>query len=57
LKVTQVEPEWEQVLDGMQVKVVLVPSESGLANVLKESPQWKVVYEDKVGALFQRGAV
>jgi hypothetical protein len=41
----------------MQVKVVLVPSESGLANVLKESPQWKVVYEDKVGALFQRGAV
>jgi hypothetical protein len=55
LKVVQVEPAWEKVLDEQRVDVALVPAGSALANLLKESPQWKVVYEDKIGVLFQRG--
>lgn len=54
LKVVQIEPQWAQVLDEERVNVILVPAASALGNVLKESPQWKMVYEDKVGVLFRR---
>jgi hypothetical protein len=54
LRAVQVESGWEQVLDEQRVKMVLLPPESALANVLRESPQWRIIDEDKVGALFQR---
>ena len=50
----QVESGWEQVLDEWRVNVILLPSESALANVLRESLHWRVIYKDKVGALYQR---
>lgn len=56
LKVIQVGPEWEQVLNEQKVNVLLAPAGSAMANVLKESPRWKVLFQDKVGALFQRSA-
>jgi hypothetical protein len=56
LKVMQVGPDWEQALSELRVNVALLPAGSALANVLKESRQWRVVYEDKAGVLFQRNA-
>jgi len=56
LMVVRGEPGWEQVLNERQVNVILVPPGSALANALRESPQWKVIYEDKVGTLCERGS-
>ena len=54
LKVIHVQPEWQQVLDGLNANVVLAPKESPLANILHLAPQWSVVYEGDVGVLFER---
>ena len=57
LQLIQAEPGWNEFLNQRKVNVALLPSGSALANLLKESPQWKLVYEDKVGVLFQRRGV
>jgi hypothetical protein len=54
LKVVRVEPGWDEVLRNEQTGLVLVRTESALANVLKETPEWRVVYEDEVAVLFRR---
>jgi hypothetical protein len=54
LKVILVQPEWEKVLDEDQVNRVLVPTESSLANILKLSPRWKTIHEDKTAVLFEK---
>lgn len=54
LKITRVTPDWQNALNQMQVDRVLTPTGSSLANILKETPQWKLVHEDKTAALFQR---
>jgi hypothetical protein len=33
---------------------VLVPAESSLANILKETAGWQIRYQDKVAVLFER---
>jgi hypothetical protein len=55
VEVVQVLPDWRKVLDQDKLKLVLVPKNSSLANILRETPQWKAVYEDRTAALFQRG--
>ena len=54
LKVILVQPEWEKVLSEDQVNWVLVPTESSLANILKLSPRWKAIHEDKTAVLFEK---
>ncbi len=55
LILTQAEPGWQNVLKDWQIRTALLPADSTLANLLRELPQeWRVVYEDKVAAVFER---
>jgi hypothetical protein len=54
LKVMHVQPDWEKFLNERQVQWILAPGEGSLANILKETPAWKVIYEDNTAILFQR---
>lgn len=54
LKAIRVTPDWDKVLNQRRVNWVLVPSESSLANMLKVTGQWTVIYEDDTAALFRR---
>jgi len=47
-------PGWEQALDSQDVRLVLVESESGLANALRQSPVWEIMYEDQLSIVFER---
>jgi hypothetical protein len=47
---------WQDVLDGMHPNWVLLSVESPLALRLRQTPGWRVVYEDVTGALFLRGS-
>ncbi len=55
LILTQAEPGWKDVLEQWQIRTALLPTDSTLANLLRELPRdWRVVYEDKVAAVFER---
>jgi hypothetical protein len=54
LKVTLVQPGWDEVLDKLHVDWVLMPAESPLANILRLKAGWESVYEDKTAVLFRR---
>ncbi len=45
---------WREVLDKNGVTSVLIPPDVPLANVLKETSDWKVAYDDGVAILFAR---
>jgi hypothetical protein len=51
----QAEPGWQSVLEQWQIRTALLPTDSTLANLLRELPrEWRVVYEDKVAVVFER---
>jgi hypothetical protein len=55
LILTQVEPGWQGVLEQWQIRTALLPSDSTLANLLRELPRdWRVAYEDSVAVVFER---
>jgi hypothetical protein len=55
LILTQVEPGWQSVLKEWQIRTALLPSDSTLANLLRERTQgWRVAYEDKVAVVFEK---
>jgi hypothetical protein len=54
LRVVQIRPSWNKVLDQRRIDWILVPTGSPLANILKDTAQWKIRYEDAVGVVFQR---
>jgi hypothetical protein len=54
LKVMQVEPDWESVLNAKRVNWVLIPVNSALTTVMKITPEWSVIHEDKTAVLFHR---
>ncbi len=55
LILTQAEPGWQSVLEQWQIRTALLPTDSTLANLLRELPRdWRVVYEDKVAVVFER---
>jgi len=55
LILTQGEPGWQSVLKDWQIRTALLPTDSTLANLLRELPQeWRVAYEDKVAVVFER---
>jgi hypothetical protein len=55
LILTQAEPGWQSVLEEWRIRTALLPTDSTLANLLRELPRdWGVAYEDKVAVVFER---
>jgi hypothetical protein len=55
LILTQAEPGWQSVLENWRIRTALLPTDSTLANLLRELPQqWRVAYEDKVAVVFEK---
>jgi hypothetical protein len=54
LKVIHVQTGWDEVLRRMGADWVLMPENSSVANLLKISPGWELVYSDKTAALYHR---
>lgn len=53
LDVLQVNYGWEKTLARFGVDTVLMPPSTPLAGALKESPRWRVVYDDGVAVVFR----
>jgi hypothetical protein len=49
-------PNWNKFLEHYPPDYILVYPDRKLAGLLKEEPDWRVVYADKGAILFQRGA-
>lgn len=56
LKIIHVEPGWDAALKEVNPNYILLTRESTLSNILKEVPQWKVIYEDETATLFKRSS-
>jgi hypothetical protein len=54
LELMNVRFDWERSLANYSVDTLLLRVESPLAGALKESPRWKVVYDDSVALIFLR---
>jgi hypothetical protein len=55
LILTQAEPGWQRLLDEWQIRTVLLPTDSTLANLLRELPRdWRVAHEDSVAVVFEK---
>lgn len=55
-RISQVQPGWQEVLERYRAETLVVDkaAQGGLATVLRRSPNFKIVYEDEQGAVFQR---
>jgi len=51
-----VEPGWEDLLIRYNIHRVLLPTGSAPANILAETAEWKMIYEDQVGVIFVRSS-
>jgi len=47
-------PGWDKVLDEKRVNWVLMPTQSPLTNMLKQTGEWTLEYEDETAALLHR---
>ena len=47
-------PGWENKLADDEIHFVFIESDSILAKVLRQSPAWEILYEDKLGVIFLR---
>ena len=56
LKAIRLTPDWDVFLNEQKVNWALLPAESSLANMLEETTQWNVVYQDKTAVLVKRKA-
>ena len=55
LILTQGEPGWQSVLKEWRIRTALLPTDSTLANLLRELPRdWQIAYEDNVAVVFER---
>jgi hypothetical protein len=51
----QGEPGWKDVLENWQIRTVVLPTGSTLANLLKQIPrQWQTVYQDNAAVIMKR---
>jgi hypothetical protein len=53
LQIIHVEPGWDAALKEMNPSCILLARDSTLTNILKEVPEWKVIYEDETATLFK----
>jgi hypothetical protein len=56
LKLVNVEPGWEDLLTNYNIHRVLLPRGSAPANMLAETAEWKLIYEDEVAVIFVRSS-
>jgi hypothetical protein len=54
LKISRANWEWSGLLKKYHVRWVLIPPRMPLASVLKESPEWRLDYDDGTALLFSR---
>jgi hypothetical protein len=54
LKVVNLEPGWEEVLEDYEIGLVLVSSERPLVEALRLLPEWALVYSDETSVLFKK---
>ena len=54
LKAIRLTPDWDVFLKEKKVNLALLPAGSSLANMLQETSQWKVVYQDGTAVLLER---
>jgi hypothetical protein len=54
LKMMHVEPGWQDFIGEHNVHLILVPRDSALANILRETGNWKAMSEDDVAVTFAR---
>ncbi len=54
LKVVQIQPGWDKVLEEEHVTRILIPAQSSLAILLKQTTAWVVVHEDDTAVLFEK---
>jgi hypothetical protein len=54
IRVKDLQPGWDAVLNQWKINWVLIPPGSALSNMLKELPEWRVAYDDGVAIVFQR---
>jgi hypothetical protein len=55
LTLTQAEEGWQNVLKDWKIRTAVLPTDSTLANLLRELPQdWRVAYEDKAAVVFEK---
>jgi hypothetical protein len=54
LKVVQLKPGWEDVLQKYDISYFLIRSNSTLAQALKVHPEWGVVHEDDLAIVFRK---
>jgi hypothetical protein len=52
LKIVHVEPGWNDFLNQHEVRAIVVPKDSALANILLETPRWQPIYTDDVAIVF-----
>ncbi|MGA2020375.1 MAG: hypothetical protein ABSH02_07285 [Candidatus Sulfotelmatobacter sp.] len=52
LRTMHVEPAWKDFLDQHDVRYIVVPKDSALANILLETPAWQSIYSDNVASAF-----
>jgi hypothetical protein len=54
VEVSDVRPRWRETLDRLGTRLVLIRARSPLAIVLKASPGWTVLYEDRLAVVFAK---
>jgi hypothetical protein len=54
LDVWDARSNWSTILAEYQVNATLLPVDSALGSVLRERPDWRPVYQDRVAVLFER---
>jgi hypothetical protein len=52
LRMVRVEPGWEDFLQSHEARIVLVPKDSALSNILSETASWKAIYSDNVAVMY-----
>ncbi|OGW41052.1 MAG: hypothetical protein A2Y97_13245 [Nitrospirae bacterium RBG_13_39_12] len=53
-RVKRIEPEWNAVLDKYNINWIIDKKDSALSTLLLERKDWKIIYVDKVAAIFVR---
>jgi hypothetical protein len=52
LRAWEARPDWAEILAQYRVNAALVPVDSPLSTVLRESAGWKLMYSDRIALMF-----
>jgi len=53
-QIVNLDPSWQTVLEKYQIEAVLLSSKWPVAQALRISPQWQLLYEDETSVLFEK---